>query len=542
MGKLKCVLCDGDNIVKQEDYFICQTCNCKYTLEEAKKIMFDSMETEKEEKKSDDDDLLKNLYELASNSYKSENYQQAENFCNQILTKDSTNYDAWLLKGKSINELSKPDNNRYLEAYNCIVSAYDMLNEKEKTKEFYEYVMVTLYAGSIEKVYPVIEKQNRYNYGDRDRTFTDEDLNKLCWKCYNILIVFRKILENYSYNLELVLLKEFADGVMKCSILNECCGFKPMISTTRNGYGIVLDQHETTKEVFVDASFEKQYDEAYDKLSKVLVKKIKKSINKNNIKEVFKIYDEQPNLVRLGKGASLKSWKKSIYNLGFKSYMEEVKKDTAMGILFNLVYENSELTEKDKLEQVRKISTLEINEEDKQMIKILVNYQDSKEFTLLHYAAANFDLEVTKYLISLGADVNIESDGVGVTPLWFIARNEIEEENIDNAREIAKILLDSGAAIDIKNKNGVALYNKRTDKEIEKLILAKYPNAQMGPAPMSKEERAKKEEEERQRKEAERQRKEAEHKKLLIKGFMRLLTILFFIIVIIILLITEGCN
>jgi hypothetical protein len=49
-------------------------------------------------------------------------------------------------------------------------------------------------------------------------------------------------------------------------------------------------------------------------------------------------------------------------------------------------------------------------------------------------------------------------------------------------REIAKLLLDAGANVDVTNKYGIALFNKNTDPQIAEMILKKYPDAKMGSA------------------------------------------------------------
>ena len=39
MKQIKCEMCGGNDLVKQDGVFVCQSCGCKYTLEEARKLM-----------------------------------------------------------------------------------------------------------------------------------------------------------------------------------------------------------------------------------------------------------------------------------------------------------------------------------------------------------------------------------------------------------------------------------------------------------------------------------------------------------------------
>ena len=40
MKELVCEMCGSNDIVKQDGLFVCQTCNTKYSVEEARKMMF----------------------------------------------------------------------------------------------------------------------------------------------------------------------------------------------------------------------------------------------------------------------------------------------------------------------------------------------------------------------------------------------------------------------------------------------------------------------------------------------------------------------
>ena len=39
MKRLTCEMCGSTDLIKQDGVFVCQTCGCKYSIEEAKKMM-----------------------------------------------------------------------------------------------------------------------------------------------------------------------------------------------------------------------------------------------------------------------------------------------------------------------------------------------------------------------------------------------------------------------------------------------------------------------------------------------------------------------
>ena len=59
MKQLTCEMCGSTELIKQEGFFVCQTCGTKYSIEEAKKLMVEGTV------KVDNSDRIKNYLELA---------------------------------------------------------------------------------------------------------------------------------------------------------------------------------------------------------------------------------------------------------------------------------------------------------------------------------------------------------------------------------------------------------------------------------------------------------------------------------------------
>ena len=41
MKKLVCEMCGSNDLLKQDGVFVCQSCGCKYSVEEARKMMME---------------------------------------------------------------------------------------------------------------------------------------------------------------------------------------------------------------------------------------------------------------------------------------------------------------------------------------------------------------------------------------------------------------------------------------------------------------------------------------------------------------------
>lgn len=135
MKQLTCEMCGSTDLVKQDGFFVCQTCGCKYSVEEAKKMMIEGTVEVQGSVNVQNFAQLESLLKLAHSSYNSKNYAQAEAFCNQVIAMDSKNYEAWKLKGEAINYQIGTNNQRILEVYNCIMTSYRVLDESQKKKK-----------------------------------------------------------------------------------------------------------------------------------------------------------------------------------------------------------------------------------------------------------------------------------------------------------------------------------------------------------------------------------------------------------------------
>lgn len=131
MKKLTCEMCGSTDLMKDGGVFVCQTCGCKYSVEEAKKMMVEGTVEVRGVVQVDDTEKAANYYTLAENAYTANNYPEAESYCNKIIETDPTNYKAWLLKGKAAGWQSSLYKVRIDEASNCFSNAVDNAPENQ---------------------------------------------------------------------------------------------------------------------------------------------------------------------------------------------------------------------------------------------------------------------------------------------------------------------------------------------------------------------------------------------------------------------------
>ncbi len=92
---MKCEMCGGSDLVKQDGLFVCEHCGAKYSVEEAKKMMVESDGdiVVSGTVKIDNNSKLENLYTLARREYKNDNYSEALKYYEMILLEDPNNWE-----------------------------------------------------------------------------------------------------------------------------------------------------------------------------------------------------------------------------------------------------------------------------------------------------------------------------------------------------------------------------------------------------------------------------------------------------------------
>ena len=86
MQKMQCEMCGSTDIIKQDGVYVCQYCGCKYTPEEAKKLLGTV--------RIDNTERLANLYQLARRAKDENNTSLAAKYYNQIVVENPNDWEA----------------------------------------------------------------------------------------------------------------------------------------------------------------------------------------------------------------------------------------------------------------------------------------------------------------------------------------------------------------------------------------------------------------------------------------------------------------
>lgn len=96
MKQLTCEMCGSTDMLKQDGVFVCQACGCKYSVEEAKKMMVEGVVEVAGTVKVDNAEKIKNMLVNAKRMFDHHDYGEAQELYKQVLNEDADNVEAIL--------------------------------------------------------------------------------------------------------------------------------------------------------------------------------------------------------------------------------------------------------------------------------------------------------------------------------------------------------------------------------------------------------------------------------------------------------------
>lgn len=94
MKQLTCEMCGSTDLLKQDGVFVCQSCGCKYSVEEAKKMMIEgTVDVSGSTVKVDNTDKLHSLLVLATRARKENNTDEAQKYYEMAMLEAPTNWE-----------------------------------------------------------------------------------------------------------------------------------------------------------------------------------------------------------------------------------------------------------------------------------------------------------------------------------------------------------------------------------------------------------------------------------------------------------------
>ena len=166
--RLVCEICEGTNLIKEDGAFICQGCGCRYSIEEAKKLMVDIQQDETESVPSNESPKLKNLYTLARRAKTDNNTDSALNYYEQIVIENPNDWEAsfYCVYYKALDSSIANMTYSLNTLSNSLPSIYELLNALPEEKQQSAFMEVTQKVAEISDNY----KTAAYNFWEKHKT------------------------------------------------------------------------------------------------------------------------------------------------------------------------------------------------------------------------------------------------------------------------------------------------------------------------------------------------------------------------------------
>lgn len=169
-------MCGSTDLVKQDGVFVCQYCGCKYSAEEAKKMMIEGQVEVTGTVKVDTADELANLYQIARRAKDDNNAENAAKYYDLILIKDPSSWEAafYVVYFKAMECKIAQIQSAGTSVSNCIDTVLklikDNVSEPDKQRDAYFEVATSVISianmlfNAAEKHYKDIQTEIRYKY------------------------------------------------------------------------------------------------------------------------------------------------------------------------------------------------------------------------------------------------------------------------------------------------------------------------------------------------------------------------------------------
>ena len=103
MKQMICEMCGSTELVKQDGFFVCQTCGTKYSVEEAKKMMIEGTVNIQGEVKINRQEEYENYISIAKQNLEFGTWQTGYDACEKALSISPKSCEAWTLKAQYLN-------------------------------------------------------------------------------------------------------------------------------------------------------------------------------------------------------------------------------------------------------------------------------------------------------------------------------------------------------------------------------------------------------------------------------------------------------
>lgn len=137
MKQLTCEMCGSTELMKQDGVFVCQTCGCKYSVEEAKKMMVEGTVDVQGTVTVDNSAFVQKYLQNARRAKQKEDWEETEKYYNMVEQNDPTNIEAifYSAYGKAKGSLTESDIYKRKAVFKVLQNSVSVIDDNYNTEK-----------------------------------------------------------------------------------------------------------------------------------------------------------------------------------------------------------------------------------------------------------------------------------------------------------------------------------------------------------------------------------------------------------------------
>lgn len=157
MKQLTCEMCGSTDLMKQDGVFVCQSCGCKYSVEEAKRMMIEGTVDVQGTVKVDNSAFVQKYLANARRAYEKEDWEEVEKYYNMVEQNAPNNMEAVFFSafGKAMLSLTDGDYYKRQQKFTVLNKSISVINDYYEVTDEDKEAVLTKISDAIIKMFHV---------------------------------------------------------------------------------------------------------------------------------------------------------------------------------------------------------------------------------------------------------------------------------------------------------------------------------------------------------------------------------------------------
>ena len=157
MKQLTCEMCGSTDLMKQDGVFVCQSCGCKYSVEEAKRMMIEGTVDVQGTVKVDNSAFVQKYLANARRAYEKEDWEEVEKYYNMVEQNAPNNMEAVFFSafGKAMLSLTDSDYYKRQQKFTVLNKSISVINDYYEVTDENKEAVLTKISDAIIKMFSV---------------------------------------------------------------------------------------------------------------------------------------------------------------------------------------------------------------------------------------------------------------------------------------------------------------------------------------------------------------------------------------------------